>query len=66
MARAARKVRERRDPEKTELREAMDHVQELWRQVWAMRDDNPSWSALVAQLEAAQTRVLALRLKHRL
>jgi len=66
MARAARKTKERRDPDKADLREAMDHVQELWRLVWAMRDDYPSWASLVAELEAAQTRVLALRLKHRL
>ncbi len=62
------RVQERRRPEFKDLREAMDHLQEIYRQDWAQRTGRrtPTRTTLAAQLQAAKNRVLAVRLKHRM
>ncbi len=57
---------ERRRAEQRDLRDAMDHLQEVYRQGWGVRTGagRLGSAGAGAELQAAKNRVLALRLKH--
>jgi len=57
---------DRRRPELKDLREAMEQSQALWRRLAGLSPHDPKRPELVAKLDRTQSRVMALRLKHRL
>ena len=57
---------ERRRPELQDLRDAMDQAQVLWRRLAGLSPHDPKRPELVAKLDRTQSRVMALRLRHRL
>ena len=57
---------ERRRPELQDLRDAMEQAQALWRGLAGLSPHDPERPELVAKLDRTQSRVIALRLKHRL